>query len=942
MTRELRLKSILIALGILVCLYYVYPTIRWAAYTEQERVALAGDPAKNQIGTWKEEEMALGDSDFFGRAGFSLKKWFQGDRNRVINLGLDLQGGLYVILKVELDDAVRVQNQNTRERIKDTLDEKEIEYVRVVDTTPTTIELTLTNAAMAKAAITALKADLNYADEISIPDEPFNNAFTVRLKADFVGRTRVRALEQARRVVENRINELGLTEPSIQVQRPERIIVQLPGEKDPNRVLRLLKQTAKLEFHVCAPENVTERVINSIDRIKRIKDKLRVESGRVEEGGTFVSYKIEDTDTEYFKAVLADSNVLARIPENYVLLLGRAVPDESAGRVYREFALVERDVAIDGMSVKDAKVTLQSTAQDRQVALSLDGRGLARLHTTSRRCENLYKMKGQVSRLAIILDDVIYSAPTLITFIPNNPVIKGSFTERESADLALVLRSGALPAKMEIMQNQVVGASLGADSIRKGVISGIVGAALIAVFMIGYYLLAGLVANLALVLNTLILLAVLAFFRATLTLPGIAGVILTIGMAVDANVIIYERIREELAAGKELRAAIRDGFARAWVVIFDSNLTTIITAVILYVMGTGPIRGFGLTLMIGLAANLITAVFICRWVFDLMLLRPGFTTLRMYQLFPRPNIDFMGKQLYCITASLILIVAGMAVFGIRVANQQAAMRANKTQLGESLLQKPMYGIELTGGDMVRLQFSQPASVASIRQVLSGIGMGDSTIQAVGGGNQVLIRSAFNSSTNAVAALKVAMTDNPFSVLEEDRIGPAIGGDLVRKAMIAIVLSLIAMVIYLWFRFELEFGIGAMIALLHDVLVVVAFFALTGRQISLGVIASLLTIVGYSVNDTIVIFDRVRENLHVTKGMKLSDLMNLSINQTLSRTLLTSLLTLMVVVAQYLFGGEVINDFAFAMMIGIIAGSYSTVYIANPAVLFWNKFVKRAK
>lgn len=936
----MRIKGLLILAIVLVSVYLVYPTVRWAMYTPAQREELAGNPREQKLGKWREEELRLRDAGFMKRLAFTVRKWWQGDRDLVLNLGLDLQGGLFVVLEVQLDDAVRVQNQNIRELLKDTLMEKNIEYVRVMDTAADEIQLVFTNQAVAQQALTVIRADADFMDRLVLPDEARGPEFTVRLRGIYIENVKRRALEQARRVVENRVNELGLTEPSIQVQEPARVIVQLPGEKDPDRILRLMKQTAKLEFRLTATDTLTKRVIDSIDRYKRIKDKLMVEQGRTEEGVPYTTYKISDADTDYFKMLLSDSNVLSRVPANYVLMLGRPVPEQGRG-VFREFLLVERDVAIDGMSLTDAQVTVQDTAQNRIVSLSLDTKGGQRLKMISRKAANLYKNNNIVSRLAIVLDDVVYSSPLLLEYIPsNNAIIRGHFTEREAADLALVLRSGALPAKLEIVQNRTVGASLGADSIRRGVISGLVGAALVIAFMAGYYLLAGVIADFALFLNMLLLLAVLAFFRATLTLPGIAGIILTIGMAVDANVLIFERIREELAAAKELRRAIKDGFGRAWITIVDSNLTTIATALILYFLGTGPIRGFGLTLMIGLLANLFTAVFVCRFVFDWLTIARGVTSLRMFQLFARPNLNVLKARHICAVVSLLVIVSGMSVFAVRYINQNKALAAGKVQIGESLLERPIKGIELTGGDVLRLAFERPVSLARIRAALAKVGLGDSMIQAVDEGNEILIRSPFNTSARAIQALREHLPQVGFQVAEEDRIGPAIGSELVTKAFYAIIMSLIVMVAYLTWRFEFQYGLGAMVALAHDVLVTLALFALTGRQITLTVIAALLTIVGYSVNDTIVVFDRIREDRRLNKGMPMEDLINLAVNQTLSRTVLTAGTTLVVVLAQYLFGGEVINDFAFALLVGIAVGTYSSVFVASPVVLWWEKFFKR--
>ena len=719
--------------------------------------------------------MQLADNDVVGHFMLSAKKWLQGDRERVLNLGLDLQGGLYVVLEVDMNDAIRVQNQNVRERIKDALQDKEIDFELVSDTGPSTVEVTFKTPAAAKQAATALRSDLDFANILNIPEEPKDKKFKVTLKGNYIAKTKVRALEQARHVVENRINELGLTEPSIQVQNKQaRIIVQLPGEKDPNRVLRLLKQTAKMEFHLTANEKLAKRVLNSIDRRKKIKDKIHVETAQTEDGVSYTTYKIDDTDTEYFRLVLKDPEVQNSIPANYILMLGRPVPDEHLGRVYRDLALVKKDVAIDGMSLKDAKVNLGRTANDRHVALSLDGRGRSRLRSVSKKCQELYKKNSEVSQLAILLDDVIYSAPTLITFIDTNPIIKGTYTEEEAAELALVLRSGALPAKMEIIQNRTVGATLGADSIKRGVRAALFGFICVVLFVAIYYLLAGLVADFALMFNILILLGVLAFFRATLTLPGIAGIILTIGMAVDANVLIFERIREELAKENNLKRAIREGFAHAKVTIVDANVTTILTAFILYTLGTGPIRGFALTLIIGIGASMFTSLFVSRFIFDVLSTRESFKSLKMFQLFKKPNINFISKRYFAYMLSLIIIVVGMVVFSIRNTNQNEAIAAGVVEKGDSLFTTPIKGIELTGGDITSVKFPNEVSVAQVRKSLDSIGMGESTIQRIGDSNEILIRSAFNSSTNALTALNKSFPDNKPEVLEIDRIGPAIG------------------------------------------------------------------------------------------------------------------------------------------------------------------------
>jgi preprotein translocase SecF subunit len=333
---------------------------------------------------------------------------------------------------------------------------------------------------------------------------------------------------------------------------------------------------------------------------------------------------------------------------------------------------------------------------------------------------------------------------------------------------------------------------------------------------------------------------------------------------------------------------------------------------------------------------MVTALFVCRFVLDLLVQQGVLTSLKMMQLFERPSINFIGKRHIAAIVSLSLIVIGMSCFAVRATRQTEALAQGSAPSGDSLLQTPMYGIELTGGDMLYLRFSNNLSVAQLRSALSAVGQGDSMIQRVGGESEFLIRSPFNSSTSIVATLDQQFGSNMPEILEEDRIGPAIGGELKTKAILSIALALLVIVAYIWYRFQFIYGIAATAALAHDVLITLGALALGGYQISLGVIAALLTIVGYSLNDTIVVFDRIREDLHVERNLSFKDILNLSINQTLSRTTLTSLTTLFVVVCLFIFGGEVIRDFAFTLLVGIIVGTYSSVFVASPLLLMMKR------
>jgi SecD/SecF fusion protein len=466
-----------------------------------------------------------------------------------------------------------------------------------------------------------------------------------------------------------------------------------------------------------------------------------------------------------------------------------------------------------------------------------------------------------------------------------------------------------------------------------GLRAALIGLAIVVGFMILYYRLAGIIADAALLLNIFIIMGVLACLGATLTLPGIAGIILTMGMAVDANVLIFERIREELRKGKTIRAAIETGYARAFLTIIDANVTTLIAALVLFQFGTGPVKGFAVTLSIGIFASVFTAIVVTRMVFDLLTKRRAFRTLTMMSFVKKPSVDFIGKRRFAFTASIAVILLGLVFLGVR---------------GKSTL-----GIDFVPGSVVQMRFSDSVTTGQIRDTLLRAGIDDAVIQSVEGTNDILVRTAdyqtAESSSGTPAARtadqrirEALMSDSSipaFTVEKEEFVGPAVGRELKKDALMAMVIAMVAIIIYISFRFELRFALAAVVALFHDVLVTTGCFALPflgRREISLPVVAALLTIVGYSLNDTIVVFDRIRENLKTMRGKRYSEIINASINQTLSRTLLTSLTTLVVVLSLYLLGGVVIHDFAFAMLIGVIAGTYSSIFVASPILVAWHQ------
>lgn len=947
----MKLSSRFIVLGvvILACYALIHPSLRWATYTQEQRYELNGNPmsssADEQSGQWKIDAPSQ-DAPFGKRLGYSLKKWWQGDRDKVLNLGLDLQGGISVFLKVELDDAIRSQLDALRQRAVEYLEDNGIKdaVVEVPKDKVGEITFTFASADQAKQALERISGQEDFTSVLNIPSAT-GASFTCTMRQGEQNNVRSRALDQARTVVENRVNELGLTEPQIQVEEPDRIILQLPGEKDPARVRGILKKTAKLSFHVVADAKRTDSFIKSLQRLKkadRIDDKIYPSSGTTEKGVPYTTYHIKTTDYEYFKKLLDDPEVQRRTPRNCTLMLGKEDADRRQdGEKTRELTLVETAVAIDGTCVKEANVQMDANVK-RIVALKLNSAGRRALSKVSQAAARRYESENKVTQLAICLDELVYSSPLLLVHIESDPIITGNFSQEESRDLALVLRSGSLPARLTEEYCQTVGASLGADSVRKSVAAFAIGLVAVVLFMLCYYLLPGVIAIIALVLNVLITMSVLALFHATLTLPGIAGIILSIGMAVDANILIFERLREELGNGKEVRRAVHDAFARAFITIMDSNLTTILVSVVLFIFGIGAVKGFAVTLIIGITANLFTALFVSRIFFDALVEKgASASTFKMLQAFNNTKVRFVKGGKLQVFIALAVAIAGLTIFGIRFVGENKAIAEGKNPAGTSLLTAPLQDVDLTGGDMVVLNFAKDVQIDAVRDVLRQQGLGDSYIQKAttdkdGVAAQVIIRCTFGSSEKATEALQAAMTDNVPTVETSMRIGPTVGREMKVQTVKSVIIALILVLVYIWFRFHnVSFAVASIVALTHDVLITLAFFGfVTYPQMSLNVIAALLTIVAYSINNTIVVYDRIRENLPLVGKMAFNDVIDLSVNQVLSRTIWTSATTIFTILSLFLFGGDVIKDFAYALLVGMTAGTFSSIFLAPYLVSVW--------
>ncbi|MEW5895169.1 MAG: protein translocase subunit SecD [Candidatus Omnitrophota bacterium] len=671
------------------------------------------------------------------------------------------------------------------------------------------------------------------------------------------------AVQRAVEILRNRIDSMGVGEPVIQLQGEDQILIQLPGITDRDTAKQVIGKVAQLEFSL------------------------------VEESPEFLKQAFE-----------------GNIPEGYQL---KQIKDKS------ERILVNQKPAMTGEEIADARVDFDTSGFGQpKIALSFKSKGAKDFAEITRDNVN--------QRLAIILDGQVLSAPTINEpILSGNAEISGQFAYDEAALLALALRSGSLPAPMHIEEERTVGPLLGKDSINAGITAILIGGSLVFAFMLLYYLTAGIIADLALAINLSLIFGIMGLLnvllpesQVTLTLPGFAGIVLTLGMAVDSNILINERIREELNNGQSLRAAINAGFKKAFSAIIDSNLTTLIAAFMLFQFGSGPIKGFAVTLSIGLIASLFTAVFVTKTLFLALEESKILKSLPMLNIFKNTNFNFVNKCFIAITASLVIIIFTMFNFYKNY--------------------DKVFGIDFAGGQIQEYRFKQPVESQDIRKVLESSGVGQFVIQRFEKSPEtILIRSANQIDEKVMEALRQKLPENPFEVLRVESVGPVVGEELRKKALLAMAFALAGILIYVGYRFHhFDFAAAGVIALLHDVAITFGLLVVMGRQIDLLVITALLTIAGYSINDTIVIYDRVRENSAKMRRASLKDIINTSINQTLGRTVLTTLSTLLVVVSLFLKGGEVLNTFALALLIGFIAGTYSTVFIASPLVLMWEK------
>src|SRR2546421_5234547 len=672
-------------------------------------------------------------------------------------------------------------------------------------------------------------------------------------------------LDQAVEVIRKRIDVFGVSEPVISPVSNDRILVQIPG-LDTAKIQEAreqLSRVAKLEFRMVYLDNG--------DRLAKIDQGQEV------------------------------------IPPDYRIEVYK-MQAEGNEKPREERLLVKKKADLGGNHVTQAAATYGN--EGWEVNLKFDGEGTKKFGEITAANVN--------HRFAIVLDNIIQSAPNIKEPIYGGSArISGRFDEKEARGLASVLEN-PLQTPVSIEEERSVSPTLGLDSIRASVMAGLLGLAITLVCVLIYYRLPGLVANLALLVNLILLIGALTMFRFVLTLPGIAGIILTIGLSVDASVLIYERLREEMALGKSLKVALATAYEKAFSSIFDANVTTLITAAILFWKASGPVKGFAISLSLGILASLFTALIVGRNALGWMVDSGKVKKISMLHLISSQNINFLGKGFLACMCSLALILAGATSFYIK---------------GEK-----NFGVDFRGGDLITLSSPAKIDIGQVRESLKPLGFADASIQesSQGAKNYITIRTPLNTSDKVEKQIIQTMPNARFKVERSERVGALVGGELAKSSLIALALGIIGVLIFVTFRFELSFAVGAIVALFHDVIITVGVFSLLNRELTLTMVGAVLTIAGYSINDTIVVYDRIREGLASGRKGSIEQIMNESINQTLSRTILTSTVTLIPILCLFFFGGAVLRDFSLAIIIGVVVGTYSSIFIASPIVLWWTR------
>lgn len=939
----MRNKHVIVILTIIVSLICLYSlSFTWISREIQKEATTYATTSRGAVDLEKKQHYldSLWDRPVYNFIGYSYT--LQDVKEKELNLGLDLQGGMHIVMQVSPVEVLRALSNNYQGQ---------------------TFQQALKNAEKLQKEENESFLDLFYQEYQKLaPAIPLTTIFANSRNQDHIDSkssdaevlTFIRqeindAVDRSFEIVRNRIDKFGVAQPNIQrLPGTERIQLELPGVDNPERVRKLLQGIAKLEFRqVIEPEEMlpywqaagnywtsqhgdhpgtSGRATNSLALEQQLLQDTTVStSGFPLFDLTRSNYRLAYSvaDTAAINATLKELKQAQVLPNDVAFLWD--VKPESSEEVLELYAVRSgrgASVTLAGDVITHASQSLEEGKPSVTMQMNTEG---------SRKWKKITS-ESIGHRIAIVLDDQVYSAPVVQSEIPNgHSSISGNFSIEEAQDLANILKAGKMPAPVQIIEEAVVGPSLGIEAITQGLVSMAAGLGLVVLFMIIYYGSGGMVANIALLFNIFFIIGVLAQLSASLTLPGIAGIVLTIGMSVDANVLIFERIKEELHNGKSVLQAIRLGYDKAYSSIIDSNATTFLTGVILYSFGSGGIKGFAVVLMIGIISSLFTAVFISRLIIEYMAKRGkilGFTTIFSKGLFKNVSFSFIQKRKWAYGLSALAITIGLLLIVM--------------QQGLNL------GVDFKGGRSYVVRFDSPVAASEVRTVMlsdfQGAGL---EVKTFNQDQQLKVTTSYLASDHSQGAdqqVRQALekglqsfSDEHPEIVSSAKVGATIAQDVKDAAQSSIVYTLGVVFLYILIRFnKWPYGLGAVVALLHDVLMVFAAYAIARAsgfilEIDQVFIAAILTVIGYSINDTVVVFDRIREFSRNQKG-DLETMYNKAINDTLSRTLITSLTVFMVVLVLLIFGGEVLRGFSFALLIGVILGTYSSIFIAAPLAL----------
>lgn len=982
-------KGLISALAIaltLVCIYQLSFTVASYKVKKDARVYAAGDLNKEVAYI---DSVASLPKDQWGFLGNTYKD-VQG---KEINLGLDLKGGMNVVLEISVEDIVRaLSNYSTDKAFNDAIALAKQKQVGGSNEDFITLFVRSFEEIDPNARLAAVFGTVELKDRINF------NSTNADVQKVLEAETNS-AIDNAFNVLRNRIDRFGVVQPNISHLQPRgRILVELPGVKDPQRVRDLLQGTANLEFwETYENAEVIGYLMQANDYLRSIMPAETVATvtgtgAETTAAGAEATAAGQDTTGEksLLDMVSSDTaaaaeassleeftrqNPLFGVLRPNVTPEGQPEPSSIVGfAAGKDTARVNRFLAMNqvrSLFPRELKFywsqnpykwdptntlyelhAIKITTRDGRAPLTGDVVTAARPSTgvTGADIKVDFSMNAEGAKIwqrmtrdnigrciAVVLDDYVRSYPRVQNEIAGgNTEITGDFTLEEAEDLANILKSGKMPAPARIIQDTVVGPSLGKEAINSGMKSFIIAFIIVLLYMIFYYSRsAGVVADIAMTVNLFFMMGVLVSLNAVLTLPGIAGIVLTIGMSVDANVLIFERIKEELRGGKGIKQAIADGYKGASSAIIDSNLTTLVTGVILYYFGTGPIKGFASTLVIGIITSLFSAVLISRLIYEWLLKRNAhlkFSAPYTENFLQNMNIDFVGIRKYGYIFSISLSILAIVSLSTKGLSR---------------------GIDFTGGRTYVVRFEQPVNTVEVANLLSDELGGDPVVVTFGSENQVKISTKYKvedpSATDEVNSLLYSGLKELVSGVDQDTfinqyivssetVGPTIAKDQASKAVWAILLALVGMFLYIFIRFrKWQYGLGSVVSLAHDVLIVLGLYSLLqgvmpfSMDIDQAFIAAILTVVGYSLNDTVVIFDRIREYLPIYRKRSKKEVYNMALNSTLARTLNTGMATIFVLVVIFIFGGEVIRGFIFALLFGIVFGTYSSLFVSTPVL-----------